>query len=725
MNVIKRNGSVVALDISQVRKQTIPATKGLERTNAEELEEFLEVLLRDNITTTEIQNTLIKSAVNKISPSTPNYTYVAARLESYDLYHRIKRLYNVVSSGDVYKLVPLSLYLSEQTHIHDGFSYKYSADDIEYFNSFIVAERDELFTHPGFVTMRDRYLLKNPDIINEHMKNKDKSKELTSDVLKEATVELPQHMFMRVAMSLMQNERDHKLRRGYVTEAYEYLSNLELIMSTPINSNAARKNGGLISCLLGHVPDSLEGIMDLLKEVAIGSKIGSGWGLDLSKIRSLGSKIQNMHNIAGGKIPFMKIFNDVAIAVDQLGVRPGAIAVTIESWDIDIFDFIETQKKNGDERRRAVDLFIAVSYSDLFMEREASDGTWTLFDPYDVPELTDLYGIEFKEKYEEYEIKFEANPEDFNPNTVVVKARDVFRAHVTTYYNTGNPFVVYKDNVNYAHKHKDLGIIRASNLCQEVLQPTSPEETAVCNLASFNVARYTTKERLEKVIMIGMRCLDNAIDLTLYPSEKSERTQKKRRSTGMGMLGDAEYLANNKMFGSEEHINVITDITKSISEACQKASKEFAKEKGSCIIEGERFSYHMAIAPNSTSGVFAGTTNSGEPVYNVVWKENTNLGTCFFTAPNLNSENLEYYKNAYEIPVEKQIDVVAAKQKYVDMGISFNIYLDPNNLKASRIVEILRYAWQKGLKTAYYFRSQPPKEEEVKISKIACVGCEN
>ncbi len=360
------------------------------------------------------------------------------------------------------------------------------------------------------------------------------------------------------------------------------------------------------------------------------------------------------------------------------------------------------------------------------MSRVETDATWTLFDPYDARLLTEVYGKEFEVEYERLEEEFRNNPENFNPNTVVIKANDLMRALVISYNNEGGPFWMFKDTTNRNNPHKELGIIRSLNLCQEMAQPTDDEHTAVCNLGSVNLARVNTEKDIRRVVRLGTRMLDNTIDLTNYPSEKSKRTQEDRRAIGIGMLGEAEMLANMKIhYGSDEHLELIDNIYRIVNEESIEASKDLANEKGSCIIEGTRNAYRLCVAPNSTSGIFAGTTNSHELVYNRIWMEDNMLGVFKMTAPNLNVENYQFYKNPYEVDIYKQLDATAVKQKHLDMTISQNIYLDPVGLKASKIKSVILYAWKKGLCSLYYLRSKPPKTNIAKDDEIACFGCNN
>lgn len=319
MKTIKRDGRIVPFDATQIRKQSKPSCDGLDGTSYEDLELSVEIMFRDMMPTTEVQEVLIQTALNKIDIDVPNWTYVAARLSLYDLYHRIKNMHSVNGDGDVYDLVKLEDYFNYNKEILNPFVNKYNKTDMEEFNNAIDSKRDLLYDYLGATTLHERYLAKNPRIVNDIIIEAEKNNiEITDDMFKEAVTELPQHMHMSIAMFIMQNE-DTIIRRKLVLEAYDAFSKLEYINPTPINSNARLISGGLISCLLGTVPDSIDGIFDMAKEVAKGSKIGSGWGIDWSRVRSFGSSIGINVNAAGGKIPFIKIFNDIAIAVDQNG----------------------------------------------------------------------------------------------------------------------------------------------------------------------------------------------------------------------------------------------------------------------------------------------------------------------------------------------------------------------------------------------------------------------
>ncbi len=295
----------------------------------------------------------------------------------------------------------------------------------------------------GIKTLYDRYLIKN--------KNND-------------PIELPQQMFMAIAMFLAQDEDDKQQR---VKEFYDVISKFEVMLATPTLSNARTNRHQLSSCYIGSAPDNIEGIFDSYNEMSLLSKFGGGIGWDWNQIRALGGVIDNHKNAAGGSIPFFKITNDIALAVDQLGTRKGAIAVYMEPWHMDILDFLDLKKNSGEERRRAHDLFPALWITDLFMERVLEDSHWTLFDPYDVTDLSECYGDTFKARYLAYE-----NDTSIKKN--VMKAKDLWKKVLTSYFESGSPFLCWKDTANRANPNPHIGHIRSSNLCTEIFQNTNP-----------------------------------------------------------------------------------------------------------------------------------------------------------------------------------------------------------------------------------------------------------
>lgn len=431
-------------------------------------------------------------------------------------------------------------------------------------------------------------------------------------------------------------------------------------------------------------------------------------------------------------------------------MRSGAFNAFIEVWHVDLEEFVHLRRREGSEYLRAQNLFLSISLNDVFMERlelmrynkinqipDEEEIVWTLFDPLDVPELKDKWGEEFRSAYLRYEEMFKKHPELFNGRTRSVPVREIAMLLCKSYFEEGLPFPFFKDNTNRGHKHGDkFGMIRSSNLCMEFMNPTGPDEVSVCNLGSLNIARLTDDEDLAEASSLMVRFLDALVDASSYKSEKAKKVQKSRRSIGIGVLGEAERTANEKIYiGSNQHIKFINDKYSIIRNAIDKANKELAEEKGSCDIEGIRCAYQMCIAPNTTSGVFAGTTNSVEPVFDKVWIETSKIGSIKLTAPNLSIDNYEFYQTAYDIDQKLLIDMTAERQKYIDMGISHSLFLDnekfPNkNVPLSYIVDLFVYAWRKGLKSLYYVRSkQSMNDDTISTSNadgsIKCIGCEN
>lgn len=610
----------------------------------------------------------------------------------------------------------------------------------------------------------------------------------------------------------------------------------------------------------------------------------AGWGIDVSRLRSLGSDISIVFNAAEGAIPFIKVLNDIALAVNQNGKRAGAFAIYMETWHGDFLDFLDMCKKHGDERRRGQDLFYAASISDLFIQRIKESGMWTLFDPKDVPELTETYGADFEQAYIKAEHEFTNGLRKFNRNTRQLPAKEIFAKMIANWSTEGKLFWFFKDTVNKAHAYPELGIIRSSNLCvtgdtkimtkhfgnipirdlldkndgmpfhtdvwngeewshtlvrqtsnsslvtdvyldvdgvdtkvsatyyhkwwilrdgvptkvdttdleegdilepwinpetgkevhatvrvidygasrkeatycgyepkrnrimfnnvvtgncTEITQPTDENTTAVCNLGSLNLGQLKTVEDMKNTAKVLTRFLDNVIQVSSYSSPQVERTQIARRSMGIGVIGEAEYIATRHIeYGSEEHKLLADEIYSNISKTIEMTSRELAEEKGGCEVDPSiRNAYRMAVAPNTSSGLLAGSTCSCEPVFAREWAENSKLGTYKMVAPHISLDNINYYKNAYEVDQVKLLELTAIRQKYVDMAISHSMYIDPNDYQgtgkqvtAKDIARLILKAHELGIKTLYYFRAKAKKNKDldaVDKPKISCVGCEN
>ncbi len=788
----KRNGRKEVLDITKIQKMTSAATDGLENVSQSELELDAQIKFIDGMSSSDIQDALIKTAVEKIDIDVPNWTFVASRLFLFDLYHKVGRATGGIKGEAYCHIKDYIVSAQNEGRMIPDLAHGYDLDDL---NSYIDPNRDFQFNYLGIKTIYDRYLIKNK---------------------KAQPIELPQHMFMAIAMFLAQNE-DNKQERA--KEFYDVVSKFEVMLATPTLSNARTNRHQLSSCYIGSSPDNIEGIFDGYKEMALLSKYGGGIGWDWNKIRSLGGVIDDHKSAAGGTVPFLKITNDIALAVDQLGTRKGAIAVYLEPWHMDIVDFIDLKKNSGEERRRAHDLFPALWISDLFMERIAEDSYWTLFDPYEVSDLAELTGDEFKAKYIEYE-------QNENITKDRMKAKDLWKKILTSYFESGSPFLCFKDNANRANPNPHTGHIRSSNLCTEIFQNTAPNhykikfefadgsietyeeedliivdsgltkkakkvtaldsikgkrifmvdkekidgDTAVCNLASVNLSKINTKEDIQRVIPTAIRMLDNVIDLNFYPLRKVKATNLKTRAIGLGVMGESQMLAEQKLtWGSQDHLRKIDEIMEAISYNSIKASSELAASKGmyptfegsnwskgimphdhspqavKALVEkdlfdssydwdslreqvkkdGMRNGYLMAIAPTSSISILVGTTQAIEPVYKRKWFEENLSGLIPVVVPKLSPETWAHYIPAYEVEQTDIIKAAAVRQKWIDQGQSTNIFMSLEKASGKHLHEIYMLAWKLGLKSTYYLRSQSPEaSNDVEDRSLECSGCQ-
>ena len=787
ITVIKRNGRTEALDISKIQKYTSAAVEGLSNVSQSELEVDAQIQFRDGITSKEIQQTLIKTAVDKIDIDAPNWTFVASRLFMFNLYHQVNSFTGYCSLEKYFQRG------EKEGRLLLGLSDMY---DLERLEKHIKPERDMLFNYLGVKTLYDRYLIKDSN---------------------SNPIELPQHMFMAISMFLAQREEN---KHEWAIKFYDMISTFEVMLATPTLSNARTTRHQLSSCYIGSTPDNIEGIFDSYQEMAMLSKFGGGIGWDWTGVRSMGSYIDGHKNAAGGTVPFLKITNDIAIAVDQLGTRKGAIAVYLEPWHIDINDFLDLKKNSGEERRRAHDLFPALWLNDMFMNRVQEDAIWTLFDPYDCKDLAKLYGEDFNKRYLELE-------EDETLIKERVKAKDLWKKILTSYFETGSPFLCFKDNANRANPNDHYGVIRSSNLCTEIFQNTEPNHykikfifengdsvsyeeeelvevdsgikkpakkvtaldslggmpiyvvekekvdgaTAVCNLASVNLSRINTKEEIDRIVPIAVRALDNVIDLNFYPVEKVKRTNMRSRSIGLGVMGEAQMLAEqNISWGSQDHFDKIDEVMEAVSYNTISASSDIALEKGSYAeFEGSKWSrgimpmdhanaevinlvdrgglfasayewnelrdkvkkqgmrngYLMAIAPTSSISILTGTTQAIEPVFKRKWFEENLSGLIPVVVPKLSPETWSYYTPAYDLDQRLLIKAAAIRQKWLDQGQSLNIFITLDKASGKYLNDIYMLAWKLGLKSTYYLRSQSPEvANDVEDRSMECVGCQ-
>lgn len=776
MKVKKRSGHLSTLDISKIQTQTAEAVAGLDNVSQSELELDAQLQFIDGMSTTDIAKTLIQTAVTKIDIDRPNWSFVAARLQLFDLYHAVARNLKL-KKGEIPTLAKYISHGIAEGKLFPSLANGYNLDDLE---NYLDQSRDYQFNYLGLKTLIDRYLVKDT---------------------KGKVIELPQHMFMCIAMFLAQNESD---KQDKAKQFYDVISKFEVMLATPTLSNARTNRHQLSSCYIGSSPDNIEGIFDAYKEQALLSKFGGGIGWDWNLIRGQASPIDNTPGAAGGTVPFLKIDNDIAIAVDQLGVRKGAIAVYLEPSHADILDFIDLKKNSGEERRRTHDLFPALWIGDDFMKAVKTDSDWNLY----------------------------STPGDKIP-VQTIRAKDLWKKILTSYYESGSPFLCFKDNANKANPNPHTGHIRSSNLCTEIFQNTEPDHymvklwmdngtyilaeetdivplangstkpankvtsldtilykkstdlgpdvtckvynvekeripgrTAVCNLASVNLSKINSTKDIQRVVPIAVRMLDNVIDLNFYPLKKVKDTNLATRAIGLGVMGEAQLLAEKQiMFGSQIHLEYIDRVMDDISYNVILSSHKLAMEKGSypeftgsnwskgvlpidvanenalALTEyasqndwpslrklskiAMRNGYMMAIAPTSSISILVGTTQAIEPVYKRKWFEENLSGLIPVVVPNLNPDTYAFYKPAYEVDQLDIIKAAAVRQKWIDQGQSTNIFLSLAKASGKYMNQIYTLAHKLGCKSTYYLRSQSPEAvTDVADRTLECSGCQ-
>jgi len=619
-------------------------SSGLARVKVDDLTKVVVNSVYDNISSQDMFLLILNAAKEKIEIHY-DYSYMSSRIV-------LDKLYSKIMNTNFYSTNLDQAYRKNfSDYVQKGVEYEMLSDtlqtyDLEKMAQALVPERDKLFMYLGLQILEDRYLLR--DRTAAHL-----------------PYELPQWMWMRIAMGLAQKEEE---KERSAIEFYNVLSRMDLVSSTPTLFNSGTKHSQMSSCYINTVSDSLSGIFKLYSDNASLSKWAGGLGSDWTPVRSTGSRIKGTNGQSQGVIPFIKIFNDVALAVNQGGKRKGAMCAYMEIWHADIEQFFELRKNTGDERRRAHDINTACWIPDLFMKRVQENGSWSLFSPSEVPDLHDLYGREFERRYEHYE------QQDL-PTKKTMKALDVWKKLLTMLYETGHPWLTFKDAINVRSPQDHCGRVHSSNLCTEITLNTSKDETAVCNLASLNLANMVVngeinEELLSKTVETGMRMLDNVIDNNFYPIPEAKNANLRHRPVGLGLMGyqDALYQCGVK-FDSAENLEFADKSMEMISYYAIQASSKLAKEReiyptyrGSKwdrgifpadtvdLLElerdrkinvprtkrmdwdklkehvkeyGMRNSNTMAIAPTATIGNIAGVMPCTEPAYkNIYMKEN-------------------------------------------------------------------------------------------------------
>jgi len=643
LHVIDADGNRKPLDMNRIDTVITEATRGLKGVTKELITKDVRRNLFDGMAEKDVNASITMSARQLIEKD-PNYSHVTARLLMDGIRAEalsfIEGTPTEATQKDMAEIYPdyFGKYIQRGVELNllDSELTRY---DITRLAAAIKPERDKKFTYLGLQTLFDRYFIH----------------------VGKTRIELPQAFFMRVSMGLAINEIDREAR---AIEFYELLSSFDFMSSTPTLFNSGTLRPQLSSCYLTTVPDDLDGIFSSIKDDALLSKYAGGLGNDWTRVRGLGSHIKGTNGESQGVVPFLKVANDTAVAVNQGGKRKGAMCAYLETWHVDIEEFLELRKNTGDDRRRTHDMNTANWIPDLFMERVATDQSWTLFSPEEVPELHELYGKAFKEKYEAYE---QAAQNGEIKNFRVVQANDLWRKMLGMLFETGHPWITFKDPCNIRSPQRHTGVVHSSNLCTEITLNTSDQEIAVCNLGSVNLPHHITDKgidhkKLEKTITTAMRMLDNVIDYNFYSVPQARRSNLKHRPVGLGLMGFQDALYTQDLaYATEEAIQFADQTMEAVSYYAIQASSDLAAERGTypsyegslwsqgilpidsvqllkdergqfidqdqsstmdwdvlrekIKTQGMRNSNTMAIAPTATISNISGVSQSVEPIY--------------------------------------------------------------------------------------------------------------
>jgi ribonucleoside-diphosphate reductase alpha chain len=763
LQVTMADGTKKPLDTERLRKILKEACDQVSGTDPEALMEETKRALFDGVAEADVSNAATMAARTFIERE-PNYTYVAARV----LLDSLRQEALTFVGGNREEATQQEM--SEQypsyfeSYIKKAISLELVDSrlgnyDLKKIGKALRPERDFNFNYLGLQTLYDRYFIQSEDV----------------------RFELPQAFFMRVAMGLAINEIETE---KWTIKFYDLLSSFDFMSSTPTLFNSGTLRPQLSSCYLTSIPDDLDGIFGAIKDDALLSKFAGGLGNDWTSVRGMGAHIKGTNGKSQGVVPFLKVANDTAVAVNQGGKRKGAMCAYLESWHIDIEEFTELRKNTGDDRRRTHDMNTANWIPDLFMQRVCEDEQWTLFSPDETPDLHDAFGKEFEVLYCDYERKADLGE---IRNFKRVRAVELWRKMLAMVYETGHPWFTFKDACNLRSPQQHAGVVHSSNLCTEITLNTSPDkEIAVCNLGSVNLTQHILdgaldSNKLEKTINTAMRMLDNVIDYNYYSVATAKASNLKHRPVGLGIMGfqDALYKLNLP-YSSEEAVSFADKSMEAVSYYAITASSNLAEERGTYqsfqgslwsqgilpidsikLLEqgrngylemdreqtldwdslrekvrtiGMRNSNCMAIAPTATISNICGVSQSIEPTYQNLFVK-SNLSGDFtvvnmYLVEDLKKANLwdevmvndlkyydgsvsqidripsslkALYATAFELDTRWLIEAGSRRQKWLDQAQSLNLYMsEPSGTKMDNLYKL---AWIKGLKTTYYLRT--------------------
>ena len=685
---------------------------------------------------------LIKAAVELTTPEAPSWEMISARILSYRSEKNISRLEEEMGLRTFYRKLK---YMTEEGLYGDYILQNYSEEEINEAATFIDPERNKLLNYSGLDLLLKRYVIKN---------------------YSGKVIERVQEMFLGIALHLAMPEKEDRLM--WVRRIYDLLSKLEVTMATPTLSNSRKPSHQLSSCFIDTVPDSLDGIYRSLDNFSQVSKFGGGMGMYFGKVRATGGNIRGFKGVAGGVIRWMRLVNDTAVAVDQLGMRQGAVAVYLDVWHKDLPEFLQLRTNNGDDRMKAHDIFPAICYPDLFwkMAEEDINQSWSLFCPNEIMRikgycLEDCYGEEWERKYLDC-------VNDQRLSRRVISIKDIIRLVLRSAVETGTPFTFNRDTVNRANPNAHKGMIYCSNLCTEIAQNMAPIETVskevetkdgdtvvvtttrpgefvVCNLASLSLGRLPLEdeEKMKEKVATVVRALDNVINLNFYPVPYAQLTNQRYRSIGLGISGYHHALAKRRIkWESEEHLEFMDKVFETINRAAILASSNLAKEKGSyqffegsdwqtgayfdkrgydsaewqdirktVALQGMRNAYLLAVAPTSSTSIIAGTTAGLDPIMKRFFLEEKKGSMLPRVAPELSDETYWMYKSAYLINQKWSVRASGVRQRHIDQAQSMNLYIT-NDFTMRQILDLYLLAWKEGVKTIYYVRSKSLEVEE-------------
>ncbi|MDB4231072.1 ribonucleoside-diphosphate reductase subunit alpha [Gammaproteobacteria bacterium] len=663
ISVTKKDGTKVPLDINRLASVVNHACEGLEDVSADSILTESIKNLYDGVSISDMKSALVMSARTKVEIE-PNYSFVTARILLDELRSEALTFLGVAeesSHPEMKENYPKAF----KAYIDKGIELEMldpnlKTFDLDKLGAAIDHDRDYQFTYLGLQTLYDRYFIHYQD----------------------TRFELPQIFFMRVAMGLSAEEEN---REDRAIEFYKLLSSFDYMSSTPTLFNSGTLRPQLSSCYLTTIPDDLDGIFGAMKDNALLSKWAGGLGNDWSPVRALGSYIKGTNGKSQGVVPFLKVANDTAVAVNQGGKRKGAMCAYLETWHLDVEEFLDLRKNTGDDRRRTHDMNTANWVPDLFMKRVELGANWTLFSPGEAPDLHDLTGLAFEKRYEEYEALAAEGKMDQHKT---IPAKDLWRKMLTMLFETGHPWITFKDACNLRSPQQHIGVIHSSNLCTEITLNTSADEIAVCNLGSVNLPQHMKdgvldQEKVKRTVTTALRMLDNVIDINYYSVDTAKNSNLKHRPVGMGIMGfqDALYMQDTP-YCSDAAIEFADRSMEVISYHAIAASSDLAKERGTYpsydgslwsqgifpkdsieILEknrgseflkvdrsetldwdqlrvkvkkdGMRNSNVMAIAPTATISNITGVTQSIEPTYQNLYVKSNLSGEFTIVNPYL------------------------------------------------------------------------------------------